>query len=423
MSMAFVTRALDLLTEGGALGVLLPASLLTLQAAEEWRNDLTDRGDLRLLASLGDYGLFAHALVQIAAAVITKPSESSERRGATRALVSTNSADATGNALRTLRRTPQGEAISPDGTWRIFEVPTSAIAGQPIWRLTSPKTEAALGQLLEAGAARMADLFEVRQGVRTGDNKAFLVDRAALNALPQRERRYFRPAVMNNSVQDGRVLEIYWVFYPYGDATLAIADEESLRDALPIYFKRYLEPRRDTLTTRASLGQRDSLNWWDLSRSRVSWALDRRPRLVSKYFGGPGGFAPDLRAEFIIVQGFAWLPKWVAEVKDSEDEIEPLSSADLLCAYAALMNSSQFGRLLELYSPHVAGGQFDLSPRYVDQVPVPNLAELALDDRAGRLIARLAGLGRVPRLADADWRAAVDRITADLYGGDFFDRV
>ena len=112
MSMAFVTRALDLLTEGGALGVLLPASLLTLQAAIHWRNDLTDRGDLRLLASLGDYGLFAHALVQIAAAVIAKPAESSPRRGATRALVSTNSADATGNALGTLRRRPQGEAVS-----------------------------------------------------------------------------------------------------------------------------------------------------------------------------------------------------------------------------------------------------------------------------------------------------------------------
>jgi hypothetical protein len=51
-------------------------------------------------------------------------------------------------------------------------------------RLTSPKTEAALGRLLEAGAARIADLFEVRQGVRTGDNKAFLIDRAGLEMRP-----------------------------------------------------------------------------------------------------------------------------------------------------------------------------------------------------------------------------------------------
>jgi adenine-specific DNA-methyltransferase len=88
-----------------------------------------------------------------------------------------------------------------------------------------------------------------------------------------------------------------------------------------------------------------------------------------------------------------------------------------------MMNSGQFAKLLERYSPHVAGGQFDLSPRYVDQVPVPNLAELALDERAGRQIARLAALGREPRLGDADWLTVADRITTDLYGGDFFDQV
>ena len=53
LSMAFVSRAIDLLAAGGAFGVLLPSSLLTLQAAEDWRTDLLERTDLRLLASLG----------------------------------------------------------------------------------------------------------------------------------------------------------------------------------------------------------------------------------------------------------------------------------------------------------------------------------------------------------------------------------
>src|SRR5271170_6200795 len=83
---------------------------------------------------------------------------------------------------------------------------------------------------------------------------------------------------------------------------LGIRNENSLREALPIYFERYLAPRRDVLARRATVERGDNLNWWDLSWSRVSWALDKRPRLVSKYFGGQGGFAPDLRAEFIVVQ-------------------------------------------------------------------------------------------------------------------------
>jgi len=421
LSMAFVTRALDVLNDGGVLGVLLPASLLTLQAAQEWRRDILERGDLRLLASLGEYGLFAHALVQVAAAVVCKPSDAAARSGTLRAVVSTNSADATGNALRMLRKMPTATQVeSPDGSWRIFQVPARKLESRPTWRITSPKMEAALSRLLEAGASTMADLFEVRQGVRTGDNKAFLLDQAQFNALPVREHRFFRRAVMNSSIQDGKIKETFWVFYPYGDPEIAISDEETLRDTLPTYFRKYLEPRRESLTQRASL--RAPLHWWDLSERRLSWASDERPRIISKYFAGPGGFATDLQAEYMTVQGFAWLPKWVTET-DGEDEFEVLTSADLVCAYSALMNSIRFSKILEFYSPHVAGGQFDLSPRYVDNVVVPNLVELARGHRAGRLIARLTSLGREPRLSDPDWCATVDRITTELYGVDIFDEV
>ena len=56
LSMAFVSHALESLGQGGVMGTLLPASLLTMQAAEAWRRHLLDRADLRLIASLGDYG-------------------------------------------------------------------------------------------------------------------------------------------------------------------------------------------------------------------------------------------------------------------------------------------------------------------------------------------------------------------------------
>jgi len=420
LSMAFVTRALGVLNNGGTLGVLLPASLLTLQSAQEWRRDIAERGDIRLLASLGEYGLFAHALVQVAAAVVTKGDDRGPANKMLRAIVSTNSAHATGNALRMLRKMPEeDQAEAPDGAWRIFSLPIAKFENRPTWRITSPKTEAAVKRLLEAGASTLADLFEVRQGVRTGDNKTFLLNQTQFNALPKRERRFFRRAVTNNSIQAGKIKEVYWLFYPYGDPELAIEDEDALYRALPTYSKNHLEPRRDSLEQRASL--RKPLHWWDLSERRLSWAADDRPRIISKYFGGPGGFATDLSAEYITVQGFAWLPKWLDEVIG--DEVEIISSADLVCAYSALMNSGRFSKVLEFYSPHVAGGQFDLSPRYVDNVVVPNLLELARDERVGRQITKLTSLGREPRLSDPEWRTAVDRIVTELYGADFFDEV
>lgn len=421
LSMAFVTRALDVLNDGGVLGVLLPASLLTLKAAQEWRRDILERGNLRLLASLGEYGLFAHALVQVAAAVVGKPGDALTRSTALRAVMSSNSSNATGNALRMLRKLPTAEqAEAPDGSWRIFEVPVRKLESRPTWRITSPKMEAALRRLLEAGASTMADLFEVRQGVRTGDNKVFLLDQAQFNALPVRERRFFRRAVMNSSIREGKIKETFWVFYPYTNSKVAIEDEDTLRRSVPTYFRKHLEPRRESLAQRASL--RAPLNWWDLSERRLSWASDERPRIISKYFAGPGGFATDLQAEYMTVQGFAWLPKWVGE-SSGEDEIEALPPTDLVCAYSALFNSSRFSKILEFYSPHVAGGQFDLSPRYVDNVVVPNFVELSRSKRAGRLIARLSNLGREPRPNDPDWCAAVDRIATELYGVDFFDEV
>jgi hypothetical protein len=424
LSMAFVTRALDILLPGGALGVLLPSSLLTLQAAESWRADLLERSDLRLLASLGDYGLFAHALVQVAAAVFARTTGPSKRGTTVTALVTTNSADATGNALRTLRRSGRGSHESgEDNAWRLFDVPVDTFKRRATWRLTSPKTEAALSRLIDAGASRIADLFEVRQGVRTGDNKAFLLEEQAFSSIPAKERRFFKPAVMNDSVRDGKLEQNHWVFYPYGPKGPLFETEKQLLEAVPAYAGRFLMPRRESLAARAGHTRADRHDWWALSWDRSSWALDSGPRLVSKYFGGPGGFATDLDARFIVVQGFAWLPKWRGVVDDEDIGAAAVSTADLLCAYAALMNSQRFARVLELFSPHVAGGQFDLSPRYVHAIPTPNLAELARDERTGRLVARLAELGHEPRLDDAEWRATADRITTELYGGEFFDQV
>ena len=423
-SMAFVSRAIDILSAGGAIGVLLPSSLLTLQAAEAWRADLLEKTDLRLLASLGDYGLFAHALVQVAAAVMLKPTSPAARRRTTTALVTTNSAEATGDALRMLRRS-HGQELSSgeDDAWRLFEVQTAKLQSRPTWRLTTPRTEAALSKLIDAGAARVSDLFQVRQGVLTGDNKAFVLDNDTFKALPKKEKLFFKPAVMNHSIQDGRLQLLYWVFFPYDIEGPHFRTEDELLAAVPTYASRILVPRREKLVARKSLTSADRKDWWGLAWMRPTWAFDSAPRLVSKYFGGPGGFAVDLKPDFLVVQGYVWFLKAAQTTDETEEDETALPVADLVCAYNALMNSRRFGSVLEIFSPHVAGGQFNLSPRYVGHIPIPNLVDLARDERTGRLIFRLVELGREPRFTEGSWRDLVDRITTELYGGDFLDRV
>ena len=49
-------------------------------------------------------------------------------------------------------------------------------------------------------------------------------------------------------------------------------------------------------------------------------------------------------------------------------------------AYLAMFNSAVFDRLLALFCPRVQGGQFDLSNRFVDKVPVPDLSNAESTD-------------------------------------------
>ena len=418
LSMAFVTRAIKSLTPGGVVGTLIPGSLLTLQAAEAWREDLLDQTDVRLLASLGDYGLFTYAQVQVAAAVLVRPQTLRDRHESVAVLVADNNAEATGDALRRLRRTERvspGMVVSGD-SWRLFHTSAGSLRRRGTWRLTSPRTEEAVRRLIATGrAVRIGELFHVRQGVQTGAKAVFVLTESQVTELPKNEQRWFLPAITKGAIKDGQINVRHRVFYPYRRDGPAIKSEPELVELLPVYSERYLQPARSELKKRAAVVRGNRRDWWGLSWPR-GWALDPRPRIISKYFGGPGGFATDFEARYIVVQGFAWFPKWTPSASG-------LLIEDALAVYMAVMNSTPFSRLLEIFSPHVAGGQFDLSARYVKAIPIPHLPTLAADERTGRLVARLARLGGRPQFNDRDWRMAADSLTTELFGGDIFGEV
>ena len=426
-SMAFVTRALAALRLGGALGTLLPGSLLTLQAANDWRTSLLDQADLRFITSLGDYSIFRYAQVQVSAIVLAKRrgTDAAESDNVT-ALVTGSHPEATSTALRKLRRTTDTgfKEISDDG-WQLFQANASRFRRRPTWRLIVPSTEAALSQLTESGRiAPIGELFAVRQGVRTGMNSVFILTTDQLEALGASEKKWFRQASINDSIHDGTIRTGHYIFYPYNDDGLAINDEEQLAFALPTYYQRYLQPNRDRLSKRASIVRSERGDWWGLSERRT-WALDRSPRIVSKYFGGPGSFALDCEASYIVVQGFAWIPKWtsVSDDEQSATLVFSLGAREVLAAYSAILNSDTFARLLHIYSQHVAGGQYDLSWRFVRHVPIPNVSALMTEERTGPVALALADIGRKYGSAEPLRRHRAERLVAELYGPDLVRRI
>jgi hypothetical protein len=143
-----------------------------------------------------------------------------------------------------------------------------------------------------------------------------------------------------------------------------------------------------------------------------SWSFDNSPRIISKYFSGEGGFFVDEQAKYLPSTGFAWIPKPI--LRSASDAY--FSVERILSAYASLFNSGIFGKLLQYYAPHVSGGQFDLSPRYVNDVPLPNLAELVVDQARGRRIKRLASLADAIGPAAIQTEGEKDSIVAEIYG-------
>lgn len=409
-SMAFVARGLDALKPGGVMGSLFPASLLSLKAAAKWRERLAGEGDVRMLASIGDFGLFSHAMVQVACMVVRKGKSSD---APFMALLTENDPAATGEALRQVRKLNGTAPGSPliESHWSLFPVKAASLLDRATWRLPTPATERLLSELSELPLASVADLFEVSQGIQTGFNEALLLTQEEWQSLPVRERRYFRLATMTDSIQNGKVVRPYHVFFPHTETGPLFTDEDAVARTLPTYHQRWLAPSRDRLAARAAIVRSKRSDWWGLMHSR-SWAYNSGPRIISKFFSAEGGFVADQDAAYVPVMGHVWTPRAIL----AETDADALPLGELLAAYTALFNSTPFAKLLALFAPHVAGGQFDLSARHVNPMPLPDLRALSLDPRAGRRIGELSLLGRNVDVADARWRSLTTQIVAEVYG-------
>jgi len=354
--------------------------------------------------------------VQVACAVIQK----TRHAGASEftAIVTENEPSATSAALRQLRKLNGATPSSPveEEGWNLFPVPVAALRARPTWRLPAPSTNRVLRALGEAMLPTIGDLFDVAQGVQTGLNEALLLTEEEWRALPAKERSLFRLATMSDSIQNGRVNVPYRVFFPHTPSGPMFPDEDSLKRAAPSYFKKYLAPYRERLAARAAIVRSKRFDWWGLMHPR-DFAFEKTPRIISKFFAAEGGFVGDYKAAYLPVMGHVWFPK----IGLTEGDVDALPTTDILAAYVALFNSTPFVRLLAVYSPHVAGGQYDLSLRHVAPIPVPNLRELSVDPQRGQSVLALAVQGMQINLSDPLWNARTVLLVNGLYGAHILD--
>lgn len=298
LAFAFLRLAADCLSEDGAIGAIIPASMLDGKSAAPLREELTGKLNPTLLARLGSQDIFHDAVVDPALYVGT-------RRGISYpplAFWADHRPSSTAAALRALRRArkpdPDPSAFESGSGYSLYRNPDLASAQS--W---APRPHAEWMLLRQLAAReRVSDVFDVQQGALTGYNKAFLLSKSDVESLPTNEQPYFRPAVLNESFVAGRLLDTGYVFYPYGEYDLS--SEAQLESELPEFLKRFLVAHKDELTARKNLPK----NWWMLWRERT-WQIQPRPKIVSAYFGDVGAFAWDEIGSYVVVQGYGWLPK------------------------------------------------------------------------------------------------------------------
>jgi len=375
LSHAFLWKASSCIREGGVLGSILPASFLDGTSAENLRERLGEQMSPKLIARLGSHLLFAGAMIDTAFYVAKKEVGAEEPAVAFWADHRTSSTSAGLRALRKTRYLGGSNAypLIKDG----FNIYLNSTFGRNSnnWA-PRPYNSWKLLQSLDH-LPKVKDLFEVKQGILTGHNQTFLLNKDEWASLPKGEKQYFRPAVVNKSIDYGFLKDLFYVFFPYG--TLRIESENALQKRLAKYFEQYLLPSKSALTRRNNVSAE---RWWELSRN-WAWQVDRSPKLVSTYFGDAGSFAWDATSDFVVVQGYSWLPKRLKASKSFPRKVG--------LAYLAILNSPLFSDLLSAASNHVGGGQWNLSKRFVNNIAIPDLFS---DQFSPTVISELAAIGK-----------------------------
>jgi hypothetical protein len=394
MAAVFWKKAAEIIADNGVLGLVMPNSLIGAETYTKLRKHIKDNlgMDFTLVARLGSAGLFEKAMIIPAVLIGVK-----NLRSVTHTVLWTDhQQESVYTALRELRiyRTKDIPTPVDAKTYSIYN--DEILLTKEKWAVKSYQVYKLYENLRNYDT--VGKLFDVKRGADAGNNAAFVLTKGDWELLPRRERCYFRPCIMRESINNGQLNDKYYMFYPYGK--YLINSETALRQKLHSYYKTKLQPNKNELRTRRNRRE----HWWTLNEHRP-WQVDAKPKLVSSYFGKAGYFAYDQDGEYLVGQSFAWLPTKEEMHKD-----------EYYFAYLALLHAPLIDRFLEMVSVNVAGGQFDLSKHYIDKMPLPDLTKLAKRDAEHHILLELTNIGKDIHKGNSINKVELNQIVANSYG-------
>lgn len=350
---AFFFKSIGCLAQDGVIGTVIPSSLLNSSGYEKSREYISSLITFSIVGKLGNF-VFEDALTDVSIVIATK-----SIKGETPTLIwARNDKGIASEALRDLRKSQYSNVPSKITSDFSVYIPASYPVTPTNWNVISYQDNEFLQKVeryvLEGKLVRVDELFNVKQGIRSGSNDVFKFTQSELLSLiPDEERKFFKPAIDNEAIDRGLLTMGNYIWYPYNSAGLIIKTEGELKELAPTFFKLRLEPNMEMLKRRAKINE-----WWGLTWPRT-WQFEKKTRLCSTEFGKSKSFAVDEKGEFVIERGHGWLPRKSFDKQD-------------LFFYLAILSSTYFDKFLSIYSKEILSG-WDLGNKYVKNIPIPSV--------------------------------------------------
>jgi len=389
---AFLYKAVLSLNTKGVIGCVVPSSLFLFDAYQKLRQELNEFLNIDLIGKLGNF-IFEDAFADVSFIIGHKP----KNKSIPYVLWAKNEKGVAQDALRDLRKMHYSQSYKVvEKEFSIYQptrFPITKENWKPISFFENELFKSIERFVIENKLVKIQNVFNVKQGIRTGNNAAFKISSNEFSKLSSGEEKYFRPVIDNESIIKGLINKTSYVWYPYDETGLIIKTEEELIAKVPVFYETTLKKYKSELCNRA---RKDLSNWWQLSEHRA-WLRKQEPRLYSTEFGKSDSFAFDSSGEFAVERGNAWVPK--KEFKNN----------DPFYFYLALFSSPFFDNLLSIYSRQLAGGNwYDLGKKFTQNIPIPDVHSIEVINSPAYF--QLIELGKDLSKGDFHLKAIIDDI-------------
>ncbi len=269
----FIRRALSLLVPRGQLGFITARYYLEAYYASKLRQVILDEAVIRQVVDFGNYTVFVRVGTKTCITLLQREADAVVRTDNhllfDRALHKNIDVLAFLNTFRETTHTFQQADLDAD-SWNLY--------GQ---------TVAQVIQKTDDGAIPLGELTFIGQGMQTGRNPVFVVNKATLDRY-QIEPELIRKTIKNQDITSYNLgFRGLYLIYP--------EEVESLDDYPQA--KAYLEQHRETLEDRAAF-KRGDCEWW-----RFAWPLHKErynsAKIVTPFIAPKNRFALDTTTDYV----------------------------------------------------------------------------------------------------------------------------